>query len=742
MHGVSRFSSIRAKFGVAFLTAFLVLVGIGLVVERNAERLSGALDEVRLNGSALRQHTLADMYHDALRGDVYAILHDAAQSKPVDDSIKTLVEDSASFNEHIDALQKIDLSDATKRAIDEVRPRLDAYIAQARTIAEKAKTDPAAAEAELGSFLARFSELETALDKLGNFIEQSSVDVEQEALAGKQAATLQLACAAVVVLLLLIAGFFWVGRHIATPIRLLSEAVLRIKDGRELAVPGADRMDEIGEVARNVHHIGSLGRDNALTVAAMNGSDTMLMITDPDEKIAFISSTLVELLMKLEPVFRQTRDDFSVSSMQGQHLDYYRSNPALKRELVMDDGKHRKVRYEIGGQTLTVDMAYIYDHSGTKIGHTLLWRDITAELAGQAEVEHIVRAAKDGDFSGRIALEGKQGFVRDMADGLNSLATLVESAVDDCASVMQSVAGGDLTHKVETNYQGSLGRLATSINETIERLSDTIETLKATASDVAASAQEITSGANDLSNRTEQQASSLEETAATTEQLAASVKASAQSSRQAVQLAGESRQVAQSGGAIVQDAVGAMSRIENASKKISDITSVIDEIAFQTNLLALNAAVEAARAGEAGKGFAVVASEVRTLAQRSSEAAKEITGLIAASATEVDQGVSLVRSAGEALGKIVSASDRVSNTIEEIASASNEQANGIDEMSQAVAHMDEMTQQNAALAEESAASATSLSEKVGRLDDLIASFRTSGSSAHGMAGKSRSRRVA
>jgi methyl-accepting chemotaxis protein len=167
-----------------------------------------------------------------------------------------------------------------------------------------------------------------------------------------------------------------------------------------------------------------------------------------------------------------------------------------------------------------------------------------------------------------------------------------------------------------------------------------------------------------------------------------------------------------------------MSRIELASRKISDITSVIDEIAFQTNLLALNAAVEAARAGDAGKGFAVVASEVRTLAQRSGDAAKDITALISESGREVEQGVALVRAAGEALSQIVDASKKVSATVSDISAASTEQANGIDEMSQTVAHMDEMTQQNAALAEESAASATSLMNQIQQLNGLVASFRT------------------
>ncbi len=495
-------------------------------------------------------------------------------------------------------------------------------------------------------------------------------------------------------------------------------------------VPHTELPNEIGEIACAIDQGRLESGRSALTVSAMNQSPTMLMITDPDENITFISASLFRMLKQLEPSLRQAMPDFKVETMLGQHVDCYRKNANLKRELILDDGETRRVRYEVAAQAIMVDMAYIKDAAGGTIGHTLIWRNVTAEMR-EAEVAAVVEAARKGDFSARLSLDDKQGFVREVSAGLNQVSAVVEQATDEFAQVMQAVASADLTLSVTGEYHGVFGLLKTAINTTVERLSTTVQTIQSTTADVGLAAREINTGADDLSKRTEEQASSLEETAATTEELAASVKASAQASRNAAAIADEAMKATQNGGAIAGQAVDAMARIETASTKISDIIRVIDDIAFQTNLLALNAAVEAARAGDAGKGFAVVASKVRTLAQRSSEAAKDISALISSSNTEVGQGVKLVRQAGDQLSQILSASEKVAATITDISAASTEQASGIDEMSQAVAHLDEMTQQNAALAEQSAASAGSLSGKIAQLNDLVAAFRTETDGAQG-----------
>ncbi|UNW13695.1 methyl-accepting chemotaxis protein [Xanthomonas phaseoli pv. phaseoli] len=291
------------------------------------------------------------------------------------------------------------------------------------------------------------------------------------------------------------------------------------------------------------------------------------------------------------------------------------------------------------------------------------------------------------------------------------------------SALLQSIAAGDLTARMSGDFRGVFAQMRDDANATASQLAQIVGNIQQSAVSINAAASEIAAGNQDLSQRTEQQAANLEETAASMEELTSTVKQNAESARQANQLAIGAARVASEGGSVVGKVVDTMSGIEVSSKKIADIISVIDGIAFQTNILALNAAVEAARAGEQGRGFAVVASEVRTLAQRSSGAAKEIKDLIDDSVQRVAEGSALVHSAGKTMGEVVASVQRVTDIMGEISAASQEQSAGIEQVNQTITHMDETTQQNAALVEEATAAARSMEEQAVQLTDAVAIFK-------------------
>ncbi|MDE1998813.1 MAG: HAMP domain-containing protein [Burkholderiales bacterium] len=285
------------------------------------------------------------------------------------------------------------------------------------------------------------------------------------------------------------------------------------------------------------------------------------------------------------------------------------------------------------------------------------------------------------------------------------------------------IAQGNLEHRMAIFGSDEPAQLLAALNEMQESLKSIVGEVRHSADSIAIASTEIASGNMDLSSRTESTASSLQETASSMAQLTETVRHSADSASQANQLASGAAHAAERGSAIVSEVVNNMGEIDSTSKRINDIISVIDGIAFQTNILALNAAVEAARAGEQGRGFAVVAGEVRSLAQRSATAAKEIKHLILASSEKVESGTRLVHDAGAAMQEILSSVQRVSDIISEITTASNEQSHGIGQVNQAVTSLDQMTQQNAALVEQSAAAAASLKDQASKLTQSMAVFR-------------------
>jgi methyl-accepting chemotaxis protein len=339
------------------------------------------------------------------------------------------------------------------------------------------------------------------------------------------------------------------------------------------------------------------------------------------------------------------------------------------------------------------------------------------------EIPAIGRKDEVGKMADAVAAFKAAAIEKKRLEGEAAVAAAAQQlVVTELSRGLDSLAKGNLTHRIEAEVAPEYKKIRDDFNAALTQLQDAMKTIVSNVQGIRTGAGEISQAADDFSRRTEQQAASLEETAAALDEITATVRKTAEGANQANDVVTEARGEAERSGEVVRNAVAAMGQIENSSQQIAQIIGVIDEIAFQTNLLALNAGVEAARAGEAGRGFAVVASEVRALAQRSSEAAKEIKTLIHASSEQVESGVNLVSRTGEALQRIVTKVAEMSGLVAEIAASAQEQSTGLSQVNTAVNQMDQVTQQNAAMVEESTAASHSLAGEAEELSNLVSHF--------------------
>jgi methyl-accepting chemotaxis protein len=458
--------------------------------------------------------------------------------------------------------------------------------------------------------------------------------------------------------------------------------------------------------------------------SALDNVSTGVMIADNDLNIVYVNKSVIEILHEDEDVINKQFPNFNSNNLIGSNIDSFHKNPAHQRKLLKELTQKYKASMMLGSRQMVVFANPVIDSNGIRLGTVAEWYDRTAEAKTEQDVSEIVAAAGNGNFAKRLSTEGKEGVLLDLSIGINQLMQTNETSLAEIAQVLQALAKGDLTQMITNDYAGTFGQLKNDANMTVEKLKSIVYQIQSASNSINSGAQEIAEGNNDLSRRTEEQANSLEKTATSITQLTATVQHNAENAKYANQLADAATTIAKKGSDVVGQVVETMDSINESSRKVVEIISVIDNIAFQTNILALNAAVEAARAGEQGRGFAVVATEVRNLAQRAASAAGEIKSLIGDSVDKVEGGSQLVAQAGETMNEIVQAIQCVTTVMTEISAASIEQSSGIAQVNRAISQIDEVTQQNAALVEEAAASAESLEDQAQKLLVTVSHFKT------------------
>ena len=520
---------------------------------------------------------------------------------------------------------------------------------------------------------------------------------------------------------------------ILRPIKRATQMLAQVSEGNYIPVNEFSK-NELGNIMQGIKMIGikfgfeaaedqRTAREMLRIKQALDEVRMPVTLANSHRELVYMNVAAKMLWTEMSDELSKRIPNFSIEGMFGQRISTYLETQE-DQITFSEQTKAPKIMYiNLGGKQLRLTVISVYDEQNNYVGRATQWKNITVESAMENQISKIVEDAISGNFRNRIRVDAKGGFFKELAEGLNVLLETCEKSYGDIADVFNALAQGDLNKKITTQYTGDFEHIKNNANNTVQKLTEIVELIKNITDSLSSSSKEIADSNHDLSNRTTSQAGALEQTAASMHELNSTVQANTENANYANTFVVNTSDIATKGVKVITRVVDTMQEIHESSRKVVDIISVIDSISFQTNILALNAAVEAARAGEQGRGFAVVASEVRSLAQRAATAAGEIKLLINDSVEKIEDGSQLVLDAGHTMEEIVTSIRTVTQMIGDISIASDEQSTGIGQANSAILEMEEMTQQNAALVKQSAATAVHLKDQAIALANAVDYFK-------------------
>jgi methyl-accepting chemotaxis protein len=728
--------SLRNRLLVLSLVAFLGTLAVGLLGLWGQSRLVAESAKQVEVSALLRNQIEADMMHDAVKADVLEAV--VASSQQRSDAVQAARD---GFDEHAAWMRRVMDENATRATtpvlqaeVGQVRPAVEAYLQAAD--AELAQV-VVGTTSDFSAFESAYDALATAMESVSDTIEAEVGAISNESVAiAAQVRALQLGCMVLTGLTIAVIGIWIVvsvRREIGGEPLQAAQATARIALG-DLDTPIVVRAGDDRSIMVCLQKMQNQLRErlvkeraeaaiNLRVVRALDSSSTAVMIADAERRIVYVNQAVVELLREQSSELRKRFADFDPDRLIGQNIDIFHAHPEHQRGMMEAMRKVHQTQIRVGDAYFHLSANTVRGADDQVLGFVVEWRDRTDDVRVEQEIAGLVDASVRGELAARVDTSRLQGFHRMVGEGLNRLLDELQPSIDAFGAAFQALSAGDLRHRISRPMQGTFGQLREHANGTALRLGDLMGKIQDAVQFVHDAAGEIAAGNQSLGARTEQQAANLEETAASMEELTGTVRANADGAAEAQSMAQAAAVSAGRGGTEMRAVVESMNRIAADTKRMNDIISTIDGIAFQTNILALNAAVEAARAGEQGRGFAVVASEVRTLAQRSASAAREIKTLISESVSRIESGADQAQVAGSTVDSVVAAVQRVASLMADIARASSEQASGIGQIGQTIAALDDATQQNAALVEEANAAARSMQDQAGTLATLASAFR-------------------